>query len=70
MLGSEIPGSGFYGVEPIQELDIDLMLRTLDHIKVYESGVAVKVFLDGREIEYVSNQQSRQCQFRNSGNFN
>ncbi|MGF0031653.1 zinc ribbon domain-containing protein [Bariatricus sp. SGI.154] len=38
--------------QPIQELDADLMLRTLDHIKVYESGVMVTVFLDGTEIEY------------------
>ena len=38
--------------QPIQELDVDLMLRTLDHIKVYESGVVVTVFLDGMEIEY------------------
>lgn len=37
----------------IQELDVDLMLRTLDHVKVYESGVVVTVFLDGTEIEYV-----------------
>lgn len=27
--------------QPIQELDVNLMLRTLDHIKVYESGVVV-----------------------------
>ncbi len=38
--------------QPIQELGVDLMLRTLDHIKVYESGVVVTVFLDGTEIEY------------------
>lgn len=38
--------------QPIQELDVDLMLRTLDYIKVYESGVVVTVFLDGTEIEY------------------
>lgn len=40
--------------QPIQELDVNLMLRTLDHIKVYESGVVVTVFLDGTEIEYKS----------------
>lgn len=39
--------------QPIQELDVDLMLRTLDYIKVYENGVVVTVFLDGTEIEYV-----------------
>lgn len=38
----------------IQELNVDLMLRTLDHIKVYESGVVVTVFLDGTEIEYTA----------------
>lgn len=37
---------------PIQELNVDLMLRTLDYVKVYESGVVVTVFLDGTEIEY------------------
>lgn len=36
--------------EPIKKLDIDLMLRTVDYIKVYESGVVVLVFLDGTEI--------------------
>ena len=41
--------------QPIKELDIDLMLRTLDHIKVYESGTIVTVFLDGTEIEYNAN---------------
>lgn len=38
--------------QPIQELDVDLMLQTLDHIKIYESGMVVKTFLDGTEIEY------------------
>nr|WP_288867938.1 recombinase family protein [uncultured Blautia sp.] len=41
--------------QQIKELDIDLMLRTLDHIKVYESGTIVTVFLDGTEIEYNAN---------------
>ena len=36
----------------IQELDVDLMLQTLDYIKIYESGVVVTTFLDGTEIEY------------------
>lgn len=35
-------------------LDIDLMLRTVDYIKVYENGKVVTVFLDGTEIEYSS----------------
>lgn len=38
--------------QPISELDIDLMLRTVDHIKVYESGIVVAAFLDGTEIEF------------------
>lgn len=37
--------------QPIQELDVDQMLRTLDHIRVYENGVVMTVFLDGTEIE-------------------
>ena len=36
--------------QPIKERDIDLMLRAVDHIKVYESGMVVTVFLDGTEI--------------------
>ena len=36
--------------ESIKELDIELLLRTVDHIKVYESGMVVTVFLDGTEI--------------------
>lgn len=38
--------------QPIKELDIDLMLRTVDYIKVYENGMVVTVFLDGTEMEY------------------
>lgn len=38
--------------EPIKELDIDLMLRTVDYIKVYENGRILTVFLDGTEIEW------------------
>ena len=37
--------------EPMKELDISLMLRTVDCIKVYENGMVVTVFLDGTEIE-------------------
>ncbi|WP_331001306.1 zinc ribbon domain-containing protein [Lientehia hominis] len=40
--------------QPIKELDIDLMLRTVDCIRVLENGVVVIVFLDGTEIEYSS----------------
>lgn len=38
--------------QPIKELDIDLMLRTVDCIRVFENGVVVIVFLDRTEIEY------------------
>ncbi len=38
--------------QPIQELDIGLMLQMLDYIRVYESGMGVAVFLDGTEVEY------------------
>lgn len=36
----------------IQKMDAELMLRTVNCIKVYESGMVVTVFLDGTEIEY------------------
>lgn len=45
--------------QPIQELDIDLMLGTLAHIQVYESGMVVTVFLDGTEIEYYTEQKEK-----------
>lgn len=32
-------------------MDTDLMLKTLDHIKVFEDGTLLVVFLDGTEIE-------------------
>lgn len=38
----------------IQGLDVDLTIRTLDHIKINESGVVVTVFMDGAEIEWRS----------------
>lgn len=38
--------------QPLQEVDIDLMLRTVECIRVYENGMVVTVFLDGTEIEY------------------
>ena len=37
--------------QPIKELDIDLMIRTVDYIKVYKNGAVMTVFLDGTEIE-------------------
>lgn len=42
---------GFHGAEPLTEMDTDFMLKTLDHIKVFEDGTLLVVFLDGTEIE-------------------
>ena len=39
------------GAEPFTETDTDFMLKTLDHIKVFEDGTLLVVFLDGTEIE-------------------
>lgn len=36
--------------QSIKELDIDLMLRTVDYIKVHESGVVMTVFLDKKNV--------------------
>lgn len=36
----------------LKEVDIDLMLRTVECIRAYENGMVVTVFLDGTEIEY------------------
>jgi len=38
-------------VEPLTKMDTDFMLKTLDHIKVFEDGTLLVVFLDGTEIE-------------------
>lgn len=38
----------------LQEVDIDLMLRPVECIRVYKNGRVVTVFLDGTEIEYNS----------------
>ena len=35
----------------LKEMDTDFMLKTLDHIKVFEDGTLLVVFLDGSEIE-------------------
>lgn len=37
--------------EPLKEMDTDFMLKTLDHIKVFEDGTLLVIFLDGSEIE-------------------
>ena len=39
------------GAEFLTEMDTNLMLKTLDHIKVFEDGTLLVVFLDGTEIE-------------------
>ena len=39
------------GAEPLTEMDTDFMLKTLDHIKVFEDGTLLVVFLDETEIE-------------------
>lgn len=39
------------GAEPLTDMDTDFMLKTLDHIKVFEDGTLLVVFLDGTEIE-------------------
>ena len=36
------------GAEPLTKMDTDFMLKTLDHIKVFEDGTLLVVFLDGR----------------------
>jgi hypothetical protein len=35
----------------IKEIDTDFILRTLDHIKVYETGKIIIRFMDGTEME-------------------
>lgn len=37
--------------EPLKKMNTDFMLKTLDHIKVFEDGTLLVVFLDGSEIE-------------------
>jgi hypothetical protein len=38
-------------VEPIEAMETDFMLKTLDHIKIFENGLLLVVFIDGTEIE-------------------
>ena len=38
--------------EHIEKLDIDFLLRTLDHITIFENGNIVVTFFDGTEVEY------------------
>ena len=39
------------GAKHIKEIDTDFILRTLDHIKVYETGKIIIRFMDGTEME-------------------
>lgn len=39
------------GAEHIKDFDTDFMLKTLDHIKVFESGKLLVTFMDGTEME-------------------
>ena len=36
---------------PLEKMETDFMLEVLDHIKVFEDGTLMVVFLDGTEIE-------------------
>lgn len=45
------------GGEPIQKLETDFMLKTLDHIKVFEDGTLMVVFLGGTEIEFKNEEE-------------
>lgn len=36
--------------EPLKEMDTDIKLKTLNHIKVFEDGTLRVVFLDGRRL--------------------
>ena len=37
--------------ELLEKVETDFMLRVLDHIKVFEDGTLMVLFLDGTEIE-------------------
>lgn len=39
------------GVQLLTEMDTDFMLKTLEHIKVFEDGTLAVMFLDGTETE-------------------
>lgn len=39
------------GAGSLTEMDTDFMLKTLDHIKIFEDGMLVVMFLDGTETE-------------------
>ena len=37
--------------EPMEKMEIDFMLKTVDHIRVCEDGNLVIIFLEGTEIQ-------------------
>jgi len=37
--------------EPLEKMELGLMLRVLGHIKIFEEGTLMVVFLDGTEIK-------------------
>ena len=43
--------------KPLEKIEIGLMLRVLDHIKVFDSGTLMVVFLDGTGIECKNEQE-------------
>ena len=45
------------GAESLAEMDTDFMLKTLNHIKAFEDGTLLVVFLDGTEIECKSEEE-------------
>lgn len=44
-------------VELIEAMETDFLLQTLDHIKIFEDGLLLVVFLDGTEIECKNNEK-------------
>ena len=43
--------------KPLKKMETDFMLRVLDHIKVFEDGTLMVIFLDGTEIECKSDEE-------------
>lgn len=41
--------------QPMEKMETDFMLRVLDYIKVYESGILVVKFMEGTEIDCKKN---------------
>ncbi|MBQ1193581.1 MAG: hypothetical protein IIX45_05615 [Lachnospiraceae bacterium] len=47
--------------ETLTDTDTDFMLKTLDHIKVFEDGTLLVVCLDGTEIECKNEEGKKRC---------